>query len=872
MSSSLAVDVVLRQRLGANYTARRLRVQIADQTRVWVDVRDRLTDAPVTGATGLAGLYWLSTLGTAETSPAQPFTLTEIEPGILAGDIPTDVPGSYRVQVSVQGPTEATAELTFDALSGTGAVPGTTTPWNDVLSAGAAAGAAGGANAAVPVASAVGAEAGAQAGADAAEPFAEAAAASEQVALDAADMALSERQLAQQARTDAGGFASLADQRAGDAEAAAAATEGDRTAAEQSALVASAAANTASTAATAALAGGNLYPDDASGLAATAEGGYFNVAGSGSVYVTTKRKVGGVAQFVQSYPSKAALDAVPVTLATQIDDYLVAFLAGGAAFGGVRDQGRAFEIAAQVLRLLADDRVRWERLTGGATLTLGADGVEVGGDRLVFEGRTDDGLLWSVQSGGASIAKLDDEGRCFSIAGQQLLLRPDGSVRWQANAGGPYLDLTPAGLISSANALAIAGLAVQAGSVPDAVLEIGYSDGYFSAFRIDPQSGALQLLGYPSIGSAAPEVGDLTPLYPTRLYLLPDRRMPLYPQQMLARRTDVKYTLTDVSSGSLSVVGREYLEIDPARVGTSGLLTVYRDDTATDERKRISLTVRVATPAAQAPRVLLIGDSITNRQTPAFVRDRLTGLGLAPEFVGTVRSGAVAAGDTDGPLAEAREGRCYSDYVYSQINGLVQPLPVGQEATYLAMTKDQQITYNPFLRAATGSDPAGIVRNGYVFDLAFYLSRFSLAAPTHMAIGLGENDIVYTPLADLPALIEDAIGIMLAQAHAAVPGLKIGIYVPGQSAGGAGETKWRNGKSQVIRSVIKAVRVYGSSLVQVIPTWAHMSPYADYTLASSTVDPLTGVVSSSVSDPVHPVGASRLQLSEPIAAWLAAES
>lgn len=73
------------------------------------------------------------------------------------------------------------------------------------------------------------------------------------------------------------------------------------------ALVAENAAARAELAATTALSG-TLYPDVGAGLAAVAEGAYFAVVGSGSVYATLHRKVGGAAVYVNSYSSKLALD------------------------------------------------------------------------------------------------------------------------------------------------------------------------------------------------------------------------------------------------------------------------------------------------------------------------------------------------------------------------------------------------------------------------------------------------------------------------------------------------------------------------------------------------------------------------------------
>ncbi|ONG56959.1 hypothetical protein BKE38_05030 [Pseudoroseomonas deserti] len=181
MSSTLAVDVVLRPRLGAYYSARRQRVNIGSTQPVYFDVVDAQTRALVPGAGGASALYWMpGTLGTD--APGQPLAIAESSPGTLRVDVPSDVPGAWRVWLRIESPSAETADIVYDVPDDGGAPTLLTIEeWRSMQAAAAAAGA----SAAIPEANRVGAEA--------ARPFAESAAASEIIALDAADMARDER-------------------------------------------------------------------------------------------------------------------------------------------------------------------------------------------------------------------------------------------------------------------------------------------------------------------------------------------------------------------------------------------------------------------------------------------------------------------------------------------------------------------------------------------------------------------------------------------------------------------------------------------------------------------------------------------------------
>jgi hypothetical protein len=126
-------------------------------------------------------------------------------------------------------------------------------------------------------------------------------AASEAIALDAADLARDHELAARGARKDAEEAQSHAE---GARDVAVASSQ----ASLLSAAVAEAARNDAAVAAAQAQAGATLYPDVATGLAATAEGKSFSVQASGSTFSTTYRKTNGAAVLVGSLPSKVAVD------------------------------------------------------------------------------------------------------------------------------------------------------------------------------------------------------------------------------------------------------------------------------------------------------------------------------------------------------------------------------------------------------------------------------------------------------------------------------------------------------------------------------------------------------------------------------------
>lgn len=161
-----------------------------------------------------------------------------------------------------------------------GTVPGTSIPWSGVNAAGAAAGASAAEVVTRLVAPGVAIEA--------VEPLRDAAVAAAEAA--------SENRAAAEAAAETAGAAQQG-------------AVGAATAAVNASTAADTARLTAEAAAAAAMLNQGMFPTVSAGLSATADGGYFTVPGTGSIYATLYRKESGVAVLIGNYYSREGVDA-----------------------------------------------------------------------------------------------------------------------------------------------------------------------------------------------------------------------------------------------------------------------------------------------------------------------------------------------------------------------------------------------------------------------------------------------------------------------------------------------------------------------------------------------------------------------------------
>ena len=341
----------------------------------------------------------------------------------------------------------------------------------------------------------------------------------------------------------------------------------------------------------------------------------------------------------------------------------------------------------------------------------------------------------------------------------------------------------------------------------------------------------------------------------------------LYPVSMLTDRllgdgiTGELFSLTTIAADSgLSLkISDQY--------GPDAALSL-RKLGSSDSRASIQLRIKVA-PRQSTPRplkILFIADSIGNNQGALFLKEYLEALGYAPTFIGTVKGAAITSRyDTGGPLGEARSGWQLADYIFSKSDRALVVEP-GSETDYLAMQKADQLTYNPFLRAAVAGDPSSVVRNGYVFDPAFYQSRFGLATPDVVINAMGTNDATSQPADGFYSFALDNENLFNAQISAAWPNAKIVRAVPATALDPTRNSVWSVMYLNLIRAMKEAALL--NARVQVAPLWAMMNPDSGFPLPTTAAS-ADGFTRGTWSDPVHPGGATRREYYKAMAPFVA---
>ncbi|SFB52228.1 hypothetical protein SAMN03159496_04622 [Rhizobium sp. NFR07] len=365
-----------------------------------------------------------------------------------------------------------------------------------------------------------------------------------------------------------------------------------------------------------------------------------------------------------------------------------------------------------------------------------------------------------------------------------------------------------------------------------------------------------------SHGSNLNEGFDAKPLIGGTLVSFVGDETHLFVRNILTQRSDLsRIRATLYSEASLSGIRASYsrtgdddLVVDLAKCSQTVTLQTRLDEVTADTRNATTLnaiSVPVSPSSGNTVRALMIGDSITNRQMAARMNIRASQRGYTINFVGTLNGAGVdqGANDATGPLGEGREGWEFGDFTYAVTNRATVIAP-GSEASYLAAAKTSKQTQNPFLRAATGGDSSSVVRNGYVFDYAFYLSRFSLTAPNVVFIGLGTNDIRDLSSSELGPGILDGLTIMCGQILAAQPTTKIVLWFPPVSRSSERDALWSSRYVEVLTRFLRFVRTQANASIRIVPTWAMASQEVGFELAAGSTSDI-GIKTAELSDAVH---------------------
>lgn len=342
----------------------------------------------------------------------------------------------------------------------------------------------------------------------------------------------------------------------------------------------------------------------------------------------------------------------------------------------------------------------------------------------------------------------------------------------------------------------------------------------------------------------------------------------IYVPGLLGRReleSSVVATLASTTGPAISS-GRR-LRVNAAEFGPEAVLNL-RSTADYDARHFMTLTLKnvpVQSPAVPVS-VLILSDSIGQNEGAVLLDLYLRALGFTPTFIGTMPSNGTTA--AQGLVGETRSGWETGDYT-NAITDRAIILPPGQESAYMAMNIFDKRDRNVFARAATGSDPTEIVRNGYVFDPAFYQSRFNLGTPQIVFNGLGTNNARDRGVNEVYAQTYADDLLMHRQIKAAWPDAKIIRSIPGTSSNSERNALWTSHYVKIIRAMQAAARDSANSNITIAPLWAMTDPEAGYLLP--TAAPGTdGFIEGNWSDPIHPYGAPRHNLYKALAPFVAA--
>jgi len=391
-------------------------------------------------------------------------------------------------------------------------------------------------------------------------------------------------------------------------------------------------------------------------------------------------------------------------------------------------------------------------------------------------------------------------------------------------------------------------------------------------FVTDPEGGVHQDLASEEVESPAVSPFANGLLFAPVIVTGELRDSSVYIEGLLPNRDMASQVILSMSSssGPDSVSGRS-LQFNADSFGSSPVLSL-RDRLQPSDHRFMKLTLKSVPVQSQTKpvKILFIGDSIGNRQGGTFLRQYLEELGFAPTFIGTLPGSALAANanDTTGELGECREGWETGDFTYAITDRVAKVVP-GEESAYLSLTKPERWPINPFLRVATGSDSSDVVRNGYVFDPAFYQQRFNLATPDVVVITLGTNDVRDRTASTIYDHVLANDMLMIQQIKSAWPNAKIIRSVPGTALNVARNALWQTRYTPVIRAMQQAAKNLAYSKLTVAPLWAMTDPENGYSIPTTGVDQ-DGFISGDWTDAVHPVGSSRQGLYAALAPFVAA--
>jgi len=277
------------------------------------------------------------------------------------------------------------------------------------------------------------------------------------------------------------------------------------------------------------------------------------------------------------------------------------------------------------------------------------------------------------------------------------------------------------------------------------------------------------------------------------------------------------------------------------------------------------------------PKIIALGDSLTNFYAATYLKAKLIAMGLNPTMLGTYN-------DVGGTPAEGRGGWSYQNYVglSNQFSGgVITPSTSGVTVTNMQ---------NPFLKIATVTDttnhPTWCFRNTgaltelsyatdadktgtfWIFDITAYLANHGIANPDIITIALSTNDYGQSGYTLGIANCSLSLAIMYAQIKAALPTCKIGVIPCGTTSAPstADFVKFFADWTDICQTYVNGLADVNFNI---IPTWVSMNKYWIFPYNTAT-NPVanSNMQLSTIADGTHWGDRGRYQAVAVVLAWV----
>lgn len=346
-------------------------------------------------------------------------------------------------------------------------------------------------------------------------------------------------------------------------------------------------------------------------------------------------------------------------------------------------------------------------------------------------------------------------------------------------------------------------------------------------------------------------------IFSPHLFLLKNKTLPIYKSSIISnseykKQNNLRTYVFSEKIDQTPIIKSFDDELELSESNTSNSMKITMRSEVVNAWYSCDVTRYITDPSlkTQQPKILSIGDSLTNRNVIQYAKDKLLEVGITSTHEGTITNLPSIKG-------EGRESWSFANFIgrdnqYGTVGtNQILPLLSGSVST---------LRQNPFIKIATTQEktdyPNWCFRNTgsfnelsyaedtdktgdfYIFDFEHYITNHSINVPDIITIALGTNDINKSFVSyNITGINSCRLGleIMLKRIKQYLPNVKIGV-IPSPAWGEA--DRWRDHVSKWIDFSILDTQNYNLTDVYVLPVWAHMNrtfifPYGSTDISNS---------------------------------------